>query len=196
MANDFDDTRLPEDIERGTMGGPAYNTSVIRLASGHERRNQEWEQPLDTYNIGYGVQKRADLEAVYAFFHARNGRARAFRFRNWLDYIVEYGIVGTVAGEPLQRQLVRAYGDPVNPQLRFVTLPVAHTLAIYVNMIRVYNWALGADGLVTFDADPGENVLASFEFDMRCRFDTDNLQVKLNTYREGTVPSIQISEIR
>ena len=64
MANDFDDVRLPEDIERGTMGGPMFKTTVITMASGKEQRNQDWEVVRGTYNVGYGIQKRSDIEAV------------------------------------------------------------------------------------------------------------------------------------
>lgn len=196
MANDFDDVRLPEDIERGTVGGPNYQTSVIPLINGREQRNQEWQYPLDTYDIGYGIQSRAAMEAVYSFFHARGGMARGFRFRNWLDYVVTEMPVGTVLGNPLQRQLVRTYDDGVNSQLRIVTHPVESTLRVFVNMVLTEDYTLGDGGVITFDTDPGNNVLASFEFDVPCRFDTDTLAVKLNTYREGTIPSIQIIELR
>jgi uncharacterized protein (TIGR02217 family) len=195
MADIFDDVRLPEDIERGALGGPTFDTTVIILASGKEQRNQEWELVRGSYNIGYGIQKREDMEAVYAFFHARRGRARGFRFRDWLDFKVTAQPVGTVVGDPLQRQLVRLYDDPINPYLRIITHPVASTLKVYVNSVLTTAYTLEDGGRLVFLSDPGVDVVASFEFDIPVRFDVDALNVMLNTYQEGTIPSIQIVEL-
>jgi uncharacterized protein (TIGR02217 family) len=196
MANDFDDVRLPIDIERGATGGPGFQTTVITLANGDESRNQEWEASRDKFNIGYGIQKRADMEAVYSFFMARRGRARGFRFRNWLDYQVKEQAVGIVEGEPTQRQLIRPYSDGAVSTYRIVTHPVEETLRVYVNNVLTESYTLEDNGVLVFGADPGNNVKATFEFDIPARFDNDDLNVQLNTYMEGTFPSIQIIELR
>jgi uncharacterized protein (TIGR02217 family) len=196
MANDFDDVRLPVDIERGATGGPGFQTTVITLANGDESRNQEWEASRDKFNIGYGIQKRADMEAVYSFFMARRGRARGFRFRNWLDYQVKEQAVGIVEGEPTQRQLIRPYSDGAVSTYRIVTHPVEETLRVYVNNVLTESYTLEDNGVLVFGADPGNNVKATFEFDIPARFDNDDLNVQLNTYMEGTFPSIQIIELR
>lgn len=195
MAAIFDNVRLPEDIERGSSGGPSFSTTVIPLASGKEQRNQEWELVRSSYNIGYGIKKRDDMETVLAFFHARRGRLRAFRFRDWLDFKVSAGPVGTIEDEPLRRQLIRYYDDSINPYLRIVTQPVAETLKVYVNSVLTTDYTLEADGVLLFPSDPGVNVAATFEFDIPVRFDTDDLNVMLNTYQEGTIPTIQVIEI-
>jgi uncharacterized protein (TIGR02217 family) len=196
MLNAFDDVRLPEDIERGVIGGPEYRTTVNRLVNAREQRNAEWDYPVFSVNIGYGVQKREDLETIYAFFHARLGRARGFRFRNWLDYQVVEQPVGVITGQPLQRQLIRTYDDDVNPQIRLVTRPVASTLRVYKDMVLTTDYTLGAKGVLTFGSDPGLNVLATFDYDLPVRFDTDKLDVQLTTQFAGAVPSIPIIELR
>lgn len=196
MLNAFDDVRLPEDIERGTIGGPEYRTTVNRLVSAHEQRNSEWPWPMFASNVGYGLSKREDIEAVYAFFHARLGRARGFRFRNWLDYKVTTAAVAEVAGDTTQRQLIRPYADAVNPQYRVITRPVASTLKVYVNSILTTDYTLEDMGIVQFPSDPGPNVAASFEFDIPVRFDADKLDIQLNTQFNGAVPTIPIVEIR
>lgn len=190
-----DNVRLAEDIERGTVGGPAFRTTVITLANGAERRNVEWSGTRGRFNVGYGIQKREHMEEVYSFFHARNGRARGFRFRNWLDFRCEYEGVSTVDGEANHRQLVRFYADPVNPYTKAVILPIEETIKIYVNQVLTTDWEYAPGGIIVFPSDPGEDVLASFDFDLPVRFDMDNLNVQLNTYREGSFPSIPISEL-
>lgn len=196
MAIDFDDVRLPEDIERDTTGGPDFRTTVIRLINGAEQRNQEWELPLDQYNIAYGIQKREDMEAVYEFFHARNGRARGFRFRNWLDYSVTGSPVGLIPGEPTKRQLIRVYDDTANAEHRIITRPVLSTLKVYRDMVLTTNYSIEPLGVLAFPDDPGANVLASFEFDIPVRFDIDRLSVRLSTFQAGSIPSIQLIELR
>lgn len=195
MANDFDNVRLPENIERGATGGPSFLTTVITMASGKEQRNQEWEVSRGTFDISYGIQGRSDLEEVYSFFHARRGRARAFRFRNWLDFSAVGSIVGTVVGDPLRRQLIRVYDDTENPYLRIVRLPIVSSLKVYINSVMTTDYTLEENGVLLFPADPGIDVKASFEYDIPVRFDADRLNVQLNTYTEGQIPSIQIVEI-
>ena len=39
----FDNIRLPDEIEQGSTGGPQFYTSVLRLSSGAEARNQNWQ---------------------------------------------------------------------------------------------------------------------------------------------------------
>lgn len=192
----IDDVRLPVDIERGAMGGPEYRTTVITMTGGRERRNQEWEVPLSSFNIGYGIRSRSEMEEVYTFFIARGGRARGFRFKNWLDFTAVETPVGTISGQPLQRQLIRVYEDTVNPQLRIVAYPVPSTVKVYVNQILTTDYLLLAGGVIEFPTDPGLDVVASFEYDIPVRFDTDQLNVRLNTFKAGETPSIQIVELR
>jgi uncharacterized protein (TIGR02217 family) len=196
MANIFDDVRLPIDVERGAVGGPTFSTTVITLFNGAEQRNAEWGADRARFNIGYGISKRSDMEAVYAFFHARWGRARGFRFRNWLDYTVTEGPVAEITGEPTKRQLVRSYDDTVNPYIRTITRPVASTLRVYVNHVLTEDYTLDAMGVISFLSDPGVDVMATFEFDIPVRFDEDDLRVQLNTFNEGLIPSINIIELR
>lgn len=192
----FDNVRLPVDIERGAVGGPEYRTTVTNMASGRERRNQEWEIPLSSFNIGYGIQRRADMEQVYAFFHARGGKARGFRFKNWLDFKVDPTPVGEIAGEPLLRQIIRIYADAINPQLRIVAYPIESTLKVWVDQVQTTDFVLLDGGVLQFTQDPGPDVIAACEYDIPVRFDSDKLDVRLNTFMEGETPSIQIVELR
>lgn len=192
----FDNVRLPIDVERGATGGPGFKTSIISLASGHERRNQDWQRVRGNWDIGYGLRKRELVEEVYAFFHARRGRARGFRFRDWIDYKVALEPVAAVVGNPLQRQLVRTYPDEHNPYQRRITHPVAETLRVFVNTVLTNNYELGENGLLTFTADPGANVLATFEYDVPVRFDIDELNVSLLHLDAGSISGISIIELR
>lgn len=195
---DIDDVRLPEDIEQGAKGGPGFKTTIITLASGAEERNQEWSIARAQWDIGYGIQRRSSLQAVIDFFYARRGRARAFRYKDWLDFTALAEPMGVVAGQATKRQLQKTYSTN-NAYVRIITLPVTGTVLVYVNDIALDpgDFSLGANGVVTFiGGDPGMNVKASFEFDIPVRFDLDNLTVGLNTYQEGDIQNIPVVELR
>ena len=55
-------------------------------------------------------------------------------------------------------------------------------------------------GLVTFQPGhipaAGAAITAGFEFDVPVRFDTDKLEINLQGFRHGAIPSIPIVEIR
>jgi uncharacterized protein (TIGR02217 family) len=195
---DYDDVRLPVDVERGARGGPGFKTTIVTSATGSEQRNSEWSRSRATYDIGYGINNRTRLGDVYDFFLARRGRARAFRFKDWIDFEAVAEPVGTT-GNPLTRQLQITYPDTVNAYVREIIMPVVSTLIVYVNNFVVATpaiYTLGADGVLTFGSDPGVNVKATFEFDVPVRFDTDDLSVTLNTYTEGEITSIPIVEVK
>ena len=57
-----------------------------------------------------------------------------------------------------------------------------------------------ATGVVTFLAGhipaAGAAITAGFEFDVPVRFDTDKLEINVQGFRHGAIPSIPIVEIR
>lgn len=189
----IDNVRLPVDIERGARGGPGFKTTIITMSSGMEQRNIEWSLARGSWNVGYGIRDRDDMDEVYQFFLARRGRGRGFRFKDWLDYSANLQLP---VGTDTTRQLVKVYPDDVSPYTRIITLPIADTLVVYVDDFATEDYTLSDGGVLTFDSDPGANVKATFEFDVPARFDTDDLQVELNTFLNGSMPSIPIVELR
>ena len=57
-----------------------------------------------------------------------------------------------------------------------------------------------ATGAIAFDAGhipaDGAVITAGFEFDVPVRFDTDRLEISVDGFRHGSIPSIPIVEIR
>lgn len=191
----FHNTRLPADVERGARGGPGFSTSIASLASGHEQRNIRWSEARSSWNIGYGIRRREDFDAVYAFFLNRRGRGYAFRYKDWLDFKASNEPVGIVSGDDTRRRLIKTYNDEVTSYVRLVVLPVQETLVVYVNGIATIDYVLEAGGIIRFPSNPGAVVHASFEFDIPARFDIDQIDIALNTYREGTIPDIPVVEV-
>lgn len=45
--------RLNDCVRLGFQAGPAFNTKVVSLDNGTERRNQGWSNPRRTYQVPY-----------------------------------------------------------------------------------------------------------------------------------------------
>jgi hypothetical protein len=45
-----------------------------------------WSATKGIWTVGFGLRSVSDLSDLRDFFYARNGRARAFRYRDWNDY--------------------------------------------------------------------------------------------------------------
>jgi uncharacterized protein (TIGR02217 family) len=209
----FHETRFPTAISRASSGGPERRTDVVVLGSGAEERNARWADSRRSYNAGWGVKSLDDLAAVIAFFEERRGRLIGFRWRDPTDWksCAPEGTpsaldqaIGTGDGTTAAFQLVKTYGATFNPWIREIRKPVAGSVLIAVaGIVQTPATAYTVDaatGLVTFQ--PGHvpaadaAITAGFEFDVPVRFDTDRLEIDLQGFRHGAIPSIPIVEIR
>jgi uncharacterized protein (TIGR02217 family) len=198
MAIPIDNVRLPEDIERGAVGGPLFNTALVTLDGGYEQSQQNWEIPRRQWQIGYGVQTKQDYEDILAFFMARRGRARGFRFKDWTDYAITDQIIGTGDGATDQFQIYKRYDDAILPFDRPVTQIVSGSLTVTLNGTPTVLYTLLSTGIIDFTSPPGAGVVirVTCEFDVPVRFDNDQITVDLIWEDAGSIPSIGIIEVR
>lgn len=103
----IDEVRFPEDISRGAVGGAGFSTIVIVGSTGHEQRQANWVQPRYEWNVAHGLRDVEQGEALIAFFIARRGRWRGFRFKDWSDYVATQEPL-VVTGKPFL-QLSKTY---------------------------------------------------------------------------------------
>lgn len=209
----FHDVRFPTAISRASQGGPERRTDVVVLGSGAEERNARWADSRRTYNAGWGVKSLDDLHAVIAFFEERRGRLHAFRWRDPADCkscppqsapTALDQTIGTGDGSTAIFQLVKTYGSSFNPWARAIKKPVAGSVLIAVaGALQTPGVAYTLDattGLVTFLSGhipaAAAAISAGFEFDVPVRFDTDKLEINLQGFHHGAIPSIPLVEVR
>lgn len=195
----FHAVNLPEEIEQGAQGGPAFLTSVLPFASGTEDRNIDWDQMREKWDISYGISSREDYDVVRHFFIARRAKAYGWLFKNWSDYVCNFELAGLGNGSQTAFQIVKTY-EPAGPlpYTRKITRPRSATLIATVDGTPTTLFTLGALGLVTFNSPPPNTKEVRFycEFDFPMRFDTDNFDLTLDAAEAGTIGRLPICELR
>ena len=204
----FDDVDFPIALGQHASVEPGFSTAVVTTAAGFEQRNADWADARMRYDAGPGVRSEADIETLIAFFRARRGAARAFRFRDPFDDSSN-GMTGAPgAGDQLlgvgdgvatRFQLVKRYGEGDEAQVRTITRPVPGSVIVAVDGVTVATgWSLDDSGGVVFDVAPadGADVTAGFRFDVPVRFEEDRLSVSRATFLAGEAASVALIEIR
>ena len=196
----FHEVQFPPDISYGASGGPTYATSVVTTVSGFEKRNANWSQARGRWNVAHGLKNRDQVAALIAFFRARRGRAHGFRFKDWTDFQALAQTLGAGDGANKSFQLVKAYASGGIVESRVIAKPVAGSVAVYLNGApQGSGWSVDTTtGLVTFTLAPANGVVVSadFEFDVPVRFDTDQMEITIETYDLARWAEIPVVEIR
>jgi len=191
--------RFPTDISYRAVGGPSFKTDIVTMRTGMEQRNISWTQGRCQYNVSYGVRTQAQLNTLIDFFRTAEGRTTAFRFKDWADYTATAQHIGTGDGSTVEFQLRKAYIAGAALHYRKIYKPVNSTATIYVSSSAATNITLDyTKGTVTFDSAPSSSAMitATFQFDVQVRFDTDQLNIKLENYGVNPVTGVPLIEVR
>lgn len=199
----FDDVLFPLDIGRDAAVEAQTATAIASGAGGREQRNAEWAEVRLRFDAGPGLRSDADIGRLLAFFRARQGPLRAFRFRDPLDDSSS-GMTGT----PSARDQMLGLGDGTRTHFplvkhygaasRRITRPVAGSVRIAVDGAETGQWTLADGGVVVFPTPPaaGAVVTAGFRFDVPVRFAEDRLEVSGATFLAGEAASVPLIEVR
>ncbi|HVL41488.1 MAG TPA: DUF2460 domain-containing protein [Brevundimonas sp.] len=206
----FHEVRLPARLAFGSTGGVERRTEIVTLGSGFERRSTPWAQGRRRYLIGANLRSLDDMAALTAFFEARRGRLYGFRFRDFADFkscapgttvsAVDQAL-GQGDGVRTLFPLTKRYGDDETAAERRIAKPVADTVRVAVNGVECSAGAFTVDhanGLVILNEAPeaGAAVTAGFEFDTPVRFDTDRIEVMLESFDAGRMAAAPLIEVR
>ena len=206
----FHETRLPARLAFGCTGGVERRTQVTTLASGFERRSTPWAQGRRRYLIGTAARPLDDAAALVAFFEERRGRLHGFRFRDPADCrscapsatpAAADQAIGIGDGTRKIFALTKTYGTGDTAVVRPIAKPVAGTVKIAVAGVVLGGAAFSVDtvtGLVTLVVTPavGAAVTAGFEFDTPVRFDSDRIDVTLESFNAARVGAVALVEVR
>lgn len=180
----FIETRFPDTLALGAVGGPMFSTSVVATQGGGEQRNRNWTSPRGKWEVGQVDRNESETRILLAFFRAvAKGRLNSFLFRD------------PAPGESTGTHEQLGIGDGAN---RYFTLvrhyefgdesfdrPIYHadeeTLVVFVDGVALASDQFIYDApVVTLVEIPtnGQVVAASFTFDVEVRFESDRLPIR------------------
>lgn len=186
----FIETRFPDDVSYGATGGPGFNTDVVVVNSGFEQRNATWQDARSVWDVSHGVKNQAQLDILIAFFRVMKGRANGFRFKDFADFDATTGEGIFRAIDATHFQMVKRYTTAGNNHDRDITKPVTGTAQITGGTGVSVDYTTG---IVTVTS--GTPTAWTGQFDVPCRFDTDQMKTSLihyNTFSWGAIPVIEI----
>lgn len=206
---DFHEVQFPPEISYGATGGPKRLTQIVTLKSGFEQRNASTLHSRRSYDAGMGVRNIDDLADVINFWEARYGQLYGFRWKDWADFkscltrITPANtdqVLGTGTGALTTFQLLKRYQSGGQEYARPIRKPVAGTVVVSLNNVaQPSGWTVNTTtGIITFTTAPGAGVVvrAGYEFDVPVRFDEEEIQISIDGFNAGSVPSIKVKEIR
>jgi len=197
----FETPRFPDSVSEGATGGPAFSTSVFEAHAGLEQRSANWSTARHVFNIGLGIRTRADMDTVREIFYLARGKYSGFRFKDWCDYKITSGNIGTGNGATTVYDIVKKYTVGSYTYTRRILKPVSGTVSITVNGVAKTE---GVDytvdyttGEVTFSVAPsnGHAIVITCEFDVPVRFDTDEMFPTHAGYDSEEMSSVKLIEI-
>ncbi|GLK50708.1 DUF2460 domain-containing protein [Maricaulis virginensis] len=202
----FHEIRFPFAIGLGASGGPERRTEIVTLVSGREERNSPWANSRRRWDAGPGIASLDDIHTLLAFFEARQGRLHGFRFRDPLDNrscapSVQPSpadqVLGTGDGGTAAFQLVKHYASGAQSWTRTIAKPVEGSVRAAIDGVETPVTTDHTTGLIIFDTPPapGAVITAGFAFDCPVRFDTDRLDIALDTIGAGAVPHVPLVEL-
>ncbi|MDF1854910.1 DUF2460 domain-containing protein [Pseudooceanicola sp.] len=207
----FHDVRFPANLSFGSVGGPERRTDIVTLANGFEERNTPWAHARRRYDAGVAMRSLDDVEALIAFFEARQGQMFGFRWKDWADFkscrangavAFDDQVIAQADGATQVFQLAKRYRSGEQSYLRPLKKPVLGSVRVGVagdELQEGVHYQVDVNtGLLTLTEVPaaGDEITAGFEFDVPVRFDTDRIQVSVASFRAGDVPSVPVVEVR
>lgn len=179
------DIRFPTGIKFGAVGGPGFSTRIARVRSGRTQRNAQWDFPLHRFQVQRRFRSDALKDAFLKFFMAASGNLHTWRLKNPADYEVASGEGVVYALGNSRFQLAKRYSVTTStvssPNLTYnkdvyINCPVDGTLVIPGLTEDTHYTVDYSTGIVTTLGSPTTTFSSwTGEFDLRCRFEQDEL---------------------
>lgn len=192
---------FPEGMSRGVVYGPEYDTTVIVVASGREKRNINRPRALCVGECSQAARTDDDYQELTRFFRAMQGRAHTFRLKDWSDYTCEI-LDGVVHGIDARHfQLCKLYFVAEGFQeIRTIQAPLADGFVLMDGdtvLTPTSHYTLDtATGIATTTSDRvAANLRWAGLFDNVVRFDTDRMATSAEAYRVFSWGQIPVREV-
>lgn len=119
----YDDVSISLDLSRGAISGSLKPARLIRMPSGREQRIKLWAGSKKRWTLPFDMRPLSQADLLSAFWEARDGGQRAFRFRDPAENAVTDQALAP-DGSPFV-QLVRTYVSGTQTRTKNIFAPVA-----------------------------------------------------------------------
>lgn len=199
----FVDKRFPTAMSYGTSGGPQFQTSLFKTASGVEYAQADWDRIRARYSVEFSYVPGKDLEEIENFFHMVRGRALGFRFKDWNDYQIVDQNVLVGDGTSHEFQLFKRYRSGPGYFDRMIKKPVRESIKeLYLDDQKLIAgrefFVSSSTGIISFVTPPVAGAVGRIpyaEFDVPVRFETDQLTASADDHDQYSLDSLDIIEI-
>jgi len=171
----------------GWQGGPSFQTTIVTMRNGRERRNAEWSKARHSFTMPFNNINQSGYIGIKQMHLSCMGRLRAFKFVDQLDYQAVNEVFAEGNGVQTEFQLRKVstidgvsyirdtYVIQADSVFRVNGTPAAHT----IDLDR---------GLVTFAAPPANlsAISGSWLFGLWVRFDQDDLPFSIDSRSDDT----------
>ena len=196
--------RLPDFIDAGSAGGPAFLTTKRVYFDGSEKRIVNWSEPRQKYNIRFSYNDLEALQAVVDQFYAAQGTLNGFRKKDRLDHSIPWDISGDnrqqIAvgdGSATTFQIIKSYVTNSGQYDRTIEKIVSGTDRVWIDtteLTRVpsspgageYSIDITTGQITTGDTPAGGQVISvQCQFDVPVRFEEDEIDLSLESAQTG-----------
>lgn len=194
----FLEIKFPDSISFNSSTILEFNTTVITSKNGKEFRNVNWNNNKMKFNIINGIKTKTELDEVIKFFRNVKGKAYGFRFKDWTDFSATNQQIGIGDGETKEFQLIKTYTINGNTYTRKIKKLVISTIKVFLDGVETNDFSIDlTNGLITFEVAPSDTTIitANFEFDIPVRFNTDLLEITMDSINSGKIKDLELIEI-
>lgn len=187
----------------GWMGGPTFNTRIVKLKNGIERRNADNALPYHAYTLPLAnIKNTAYLTQLKHAFMAARGQLYSFLAKDYSDFELADEPFAITDGVKKDFYLQKAYYFGTETFIRPITKPVAG-IAITSDHAAVAPTVDTTTGKVSFATPPvaGKTLRSTGEFRVPVRFNSDALRTTIDNRfltgefaLNGSVDLIEVDE--
>lgn len=105
LLPDFKNVLFPIDISYGAQSSSKFNTTIVTVDSGYEKRIANWKDALHEFNVSHNIKTEEQAKQLKKLYMQMRGALISFMFKDWTDYQVmaDEGIInedGKLTGLP------------------------------------------------------------------------------------------------
>lgn len=168
---------LPEFLSPYIIGGPYFDTSIIRTVSGREVRFANLQNACQKYTIKGCHLTPSELNEFNAFFRNAKGAASGFCMKDDSDHTAVEQILYSKTNDPLTYEVSKEYKFGDQKYLRRIFKPIPESIEIKTTDQKEIHAESNYDlGILTLK-DPlpeGIGLITNFSFYVPVRFKEDH----------------------